>query len=102
MRWWAEVQWIRDIAAEGARRADEAEVYYLEGFSVSATLKRREVANASGSRSKGLAIRVITDGRIGASSTSDPAGWEKCLDAAVASAKIATKQPWEGLPGPQN
>ncbi|MDD1718473.1 MAG: TldD/PmbA family protein, partial [Methanoregulaceae archaeon] len=93
-----ELKPIDEILAAGSRKADEVEVFFLEGSSVSATLKRKAVGNAAGSRSAGLSIRVISGGRIGISSTSNPAAWEKCLDAALASARISTPQEWKGLP----
>jgi len=91
---------IDRILKEGSKQADEIEVVYGEGSSVSADLKQRTVRLASRSDDCGLAIRVIRNGRIGSSTTNDPENWKKCLDAAVASANLATSQPWNGLPGP--
>lgn len=98
MRWWAAVAWIEDILTEGAKRADEVEVYYTEGTAVSAELKRRVLEVASRSRIQGLGIRTIQGGKIGASSTNDPDRWRECLDAALASGRLATSHTWGGLP----
>ena len=84
----------------GERIADEVEVYLAEGRSVSAELQRDRIDRAEESRSWGMAIRIITNGRIGISSTGDPVAWERCLQAAVDSAYLATPQEWKGLPGP--
>ncbi|NMB78022.1 MAG: TldD/PmbA family protein [Methanomicrobiales archaeon] len=100
MRWWVAVAWIDELLAEAAKSVDEAEVFFVEGESVSADLKRKNVSLATTSRDCGLGIRTIHKGRIGSSSTSNPADWRTCLHAAIASTKLATPQTWEGLPGP--
>lgn len=92
--------WIDQLIREGERRASEIEVVFAEGASVSADLKRRNISIASRSDDCGLAIRIIRNGQIGSSVTSDPRHWEECLAAAVSSAHLATSQPWEGLPKP--
>ncbi|NYT08170.1 MAG: TldD/PmbA family protein [Methanomicrobiales archaeon] len=102
MRWWAAVEILDDILTAGSRSADEVEVYLIEGRSVSAELKRSVVSRSIESRHFSLSIRIITGGRIGTSSTSNPADWRRCLEAAVASGKLATPQVWNGLPGPQS
>jgi PmbA protein len=99
-RWWVAVDWIDELIREGTKTVDEVEVYYGTGTSVSADLKKRAVHIATNSVECGLGIRVISKGRIGSSSTSDPGRWRECLAAAVASSKLATPQPWEGLPAP--
>jgi len=98
MRWWVAVAWIEDILAEGAKRADEIEVYYTEGTAVTAELKSRILEVASRSRIQGLGIRTIHAGKIGSSSTNNPDRWQECLDAALASARLATSHAWGGLP----
>lgn len=99
-RWWVAVAPIEDILARGSAIADEVEVHIVRGRAVSADLKRRQVSRAAESRHFGLSIRTIQEGRIGSSSTSNPAEWERCLDAALASGSLATPQPWNGLPDP--
>ncbi|HMA04936.1 MAG TPA: DNA gyrase modulator, partial [Methanomicrobiales archaeon] len=91
---------IERILKAGASNAQEIEVYLVEGSSVSAELKREKVATATGSRDWGLSIRTIARGQIGASATSSPARWEECLEAALASMRLATPQEWKGLPEP--
>jgi len=94
------VEILEDILKAGSRSADEVEVYLFEGRSVSAELKRTVVSKSIGSRHFSLSIRTISGGRIGTSSTSNPADWRRCLEAAVASGKLATPQAWKGLPDP--
>jgi PmbA protein len=94
------VAWIDKIIRAGLARVEELEVYTVEGRSVSADLKRNQVAHATGSHSAGLAIRTIQSGRIGVSGTNNPSGWQQCLDAAIASGRLSTQQKWDGLPDP--
>jgi PmbA protein len=91
---------IDTIITTGEGLVDEVEVYIAGGNSVTAELKKTKIGIATGSLSTGLGIRTIKDGRIGASGTSDPSSWKKCLDAAIASGSLATRQEWRGLPGP--
>lgn len=100
MRWWVAVAWIEDLIREGQKSVDEVEVFSVEGRSVSADLKQKKVNLATTSRDCGLGIRVIHNGRIGSSSTNNPDTWRDCLAAAIASAKLASPQTWNGLPEP--
>jgi len=100
MRWWVAVAWIEELIREAERSVDEVEVFYVEGESVAAELKQKKVSLATTTRDCGLGIRTIHEGRIGSSSTNDPAGWQDCLKAAIASGRLATPQEWGGLPGP--
>jgi len=102
MRWWAAVEWIDQIIQKGVKSADEVEVFYVQGRSVSADLKQKKIHLASASEDCGLGIRTIHKGRIGSSSTNDPRHWSECLGAAIASGHLATQLPWEGLPGAQD
>jgi PmbA protein len=100
MRWWVAVAWIDELIREGEKAVDEVEVFYIEGTSVSADLKQKKVNLATTCRDCGLGIRTIHKGRIGSSSTNDPGKWRECLQAAMASGKLATPQAWGGLPEP--
>ena len=100
MRWWVAVAWIDQLLHEAQKTVDEVEVFYVEGTSVSADLKKKKVNLATTSVDCGLGIRTIHKGRIGSSSTNNPDKWEECLNAAIASGKLATLQEWEGLPDP--
>jgi len=101
MRWWVAVAWIEELIREAEKSVDEVEVYYVEGTSVSADLKKKKLSLATTSQDCGLGVRTIHKGKIGSSSTNDPGQWQKCLAAAVASGKLATPQEWSGLPGPE-
>jgi len=92
------VAWIDQLLHDGQKKVDEIEVFYVEGSSVSADTKKKKVNLATISKECGLGIRTIHKGRIGSSSTNDPDHWQECLNAAIASGKLATPQDWEGLP----
>jgi len=94
------VAWIEELIREAEKSVDEVEVFFIDGVSVSADLKRDKVNLATTSEDRGLGIRTIHQGKIGSSSTNNPAGWRDCLKAAIASGKLATPQNWEGLPEP--
>jgi PmbA protein len=100
MRWWVAVAWIDEVIREAVKTVDEAEIFYVEGNSVSADLKQKKVNLATTSVDCGLGIRTIHEGRIGSSSTNNPEEWRDCLRAAIASGKLATPQQWDGLPDP--
>ncbi len=72
--------------------------FMYTGTSVSADLKQKKVNLATTSEDCGLGIRTIHKGRIGSSSTNNVSQWRECLNAAIASGKLATPQEWEGLP----
>lgn len=91
---------IEEILKYGRTRAEEVEVYVAESESVSTDLKKKQVENAGGSEGFGIGVRVIDHGRIGVSATSSRDEWRRCVDAAVASAKLAHPQEWKGLPAP--
>ncbi len=91
---------IATILREGERRADEVEVFYARGTSVSAGIKKGILGTAEESEAWSMAIRTVQDGRIGFSSTGDPDRWKECLDAALASGRLATPQQWGGFPRP--
>ena len=91
--------WIDQLIRKAEKVVDEVEVYYVEGTSVSADLKKKKMSLATTSQDCGLGIRTIHKGRIGSSSTNNPGQWRECLAAAVASGKLATPQNWNGLPG---
>ena len=98
MRWWVAVAWIDQLIHEAQKTVDEVEVFYVKGTSVSADLKRKKVNLATTTEDCGFGIRTIHKGRIGSSSTNNVSQWRECLNAAIASGKLATPQNWEGLP----
>jgi PmbA protein len=98
MRWWVAVAWIDQLIHEAEKTVDEVEVFYVTGTSVSADLKQKKVDLATTTEDCGLGIRTIHKGRIGSSSTNDVSQWRECLNAAIASGKLATPQEWKGLP----
>jgi PmbA protein len=100
MRWLVAVVWIDQLIHEAEKIVDEVEIFYVTGTSVSANLKQKKVDLATTTEDCGLGIRTIHKGRIGSSSTNDVSQWRECLNAAIASGKLATPQEWKGLPEP--
>ncbi len=94
--------WIDQLIHEAEKTVDEVEVFYVRGASVSAELKQKKVNLATTSKDCGLGIRTVHKGKIGSSGTNNPQQWRACLDAAIASGKLATPQEWGGLPTPQS
>ena len=90
--------WIDQLINEAQKTVDEVEVFYVTGTSVSADLKLKKVNLATTTEDCGFGIRTIHKGRIGSSSTNNVSQWRECLNAAIASGKLATPQDWEGLP----
>jgi len=89
---------VQSILGKAAPLVDEAEVYFTTSDSLRADLKRDKISIGSESRGCAVSIRVIKDGKIGVSSTDSTLFWEKCLSAAISSARLADVQPWGGLP----
>lgn len=91
---------IEKILRAGEREADEVEVFYARGESISTEIKKGILGTAEESEAWGMTIRTVKDGRIGFSSTGDPDRWKECLGAALASGRLATPQQWGGFPKP--
>ena len=91
---------IEGVLRAGERQTDEVEVFCARGQSVSAGIKKGILGTAEESETWSMTIRTVKDGRIGFSSTGDPDRWKECLDAALASGRIATPQEWGGFPKP--
>jgi PmbA protein len=91
---------IERVLREGTRQADEVEVFYYRGESIATEIKKGILGTAEESEAWSMAIRTVNDGRIGFSSTGDPDRWKECLDAALASGRLATPQQWGGFPKP--
>ncbi len=90
---------IEDLFGEAEGKVDEVEVLIGEGQEIRADMRRGEITIGSASRSAGIMIRTIKDGRIGISSSDSPERWKECLYAAIAGGNLADKQNWGGLPG---
>jgi hypothetical protein len=61
-RWWVAVDRNEDLIREGQKSVDEIEVFYIEGMSVSADPKQKQVNLATTPRDRGLGIRTIHRG----------------------------------------
>jgi PmbA protein len=97
-RWWVAVVDVDAVLRYAERFAQEAEVCLVRADSLGADIRNGAINLGSRTRSVGLAVRTISDGRIGISSSNSPEQWKECVDAAVASGNLAGAQEWHGLP----
>ncbi len=79
--------------------AHEAEVYFVEGRSISIDIRKDTIELAKESLVSGIGIRAIVNGAIGFSSTNDPSRIEDASLLAVKSARVRGRdEQWSGLP----
>ncbi|HJJ88816.1 MAG TPA: metallopeptidase TldD-related protein [Methanocorpusculum sp.] len=94
---------IDAILRKSEKITDEAEILILTSENLSVEQRNKEIASVSEHAGTSIYIRVITDGRIGISTTSEPSRWENCLSTAVSSAKLSEPiDGWKGLPNPKS
>ncbi|MDP2168170.1 MAG: TldD/PmbA family protein [Thermodesulfovibrionales bacterium] len=77
-----------------------AEVFQKTSRRLSVEVKGRELEAVESSLSFGYSLRVIRDGRLGFSYSTDPAEFEKVVEAAAGSAKWTEKDLFLDLPEP--
>ena len=90
---------IDAILRRGASLADEVEVYVSRYEDLSLEQRQMAVSSVFEHAGQNIYIRVVKDGRIGVSATSDPTRIDDCMKAAVSSANLSEQiAGWEGLP----
>ncbi|HIH69946.1 TldD/PmbA family protein [Methermicoccus shengliensis] len=90
-------------AIENAKRVDEVELYASELSTLSVKLRRGELSEVKHSHTLGIGVRVVCDGRIGFSSTTDIRGLDECIERAGRLAVFGERlEHWEGFPAPQS
>ena len=90
---------IDAILRRGASLADEVEVYVSRYEDLSLEQRQMAVSSVFEHAGQNIYIRVVKDGRIGVSATSDPTRIDDCMKAAVSSANLSEQiTGWEGLP----
>jgi len=83
--------------------ADEAEIYCVEGRSISIDIHRDVIDLAKESLISGMGIRAIVKGAVGFSSTNDIKRVKEASILAVKSARVRGSDPeWSGLPEKRN
>ena len=76
------------ILDKALKRADDAEIYFEESERTPVRFKTDELHSIDVKHTRGIGLRVIKDGKIGFSSTSDLSRVEGLIDAAVESARF--------------
>ena len=91
---------IDAILRQGEKQADEVEVYVSRYEDLSLEQRQMAVSSVFEHAGQNIYIRVVKDGRIGVSATSDPTRIDDCMRSAVSSANLSEKiARWKGLPG---
>ena len=86
------------ILRQGQNFADEVEVYVSRYEDLSLEQRQMAVSSVFEHAGQNIYIRVIKDGRIGVSATSDPTRIGDAMKAAVSSANLSEKiEGWTGL-----
>ena len=62
---------LEEVLALAKQHADQAEVYYSSGRSIPVSFEANRLKSVDARESSGIALRIIKDGRIGFSSTTD-------------------------------
>ncbi len=79
--------------------ADEAEIFCINGRSVTIDIQRDEIDLAKESLLSGIGVRAIVNGAVGFSSTNDFERIREACTLAVKSARVRGSDPqWSGLP----
>lgn len=90
---------IEAILRQGEGLADEVEVYVSCYEDLSLEQRQMAVSSVFEHAGQNIYIRVVRDGKIGVSATSDPTRIADCMKAAVSSANLSeTITGWAGLP----
>ncbi|HEX9888174.1 MAG TPA: TldD/PmbA family protein [Nitriliruptorales bacterium] len=87
---------------DGARHGEQVEAYALHEVSTEVQVRAGELESLTSAESRGIGVRVVTDGRQGyayTAVTSDE-GLREVLEQARANAAVATPDEANGLPGP--
>ena len=74
---------------------DAAEVFSVETSSMDVSFESGKLKNAENINVSGIALRVIKDGRIGFSSSTDPGRYDEMIEHACASSKFGKKVEFE-------
>ena len=79
---------MEKLLEKALKRVDEAEVYYGESEQTPILFKSDVLHSIDAKQTHGVGLRVIKDGRVGFSSTSDTSKTDELIDRAVDSARF--------------
>ncbi|MFQ5906816.1 MAG: TldD/PmbA family protein, partial [bacterium] len=89
---------VEKILERALAHVDSAEVYFEDSEQTPVRFKSDELHSIDARQTRGVGLRVIKDGRIGFSSTSDMSRIEELIDAAVESSRFGQEAKF-GFPG---
>ncbi|MCH8200126.1 MAG: TldD/PmbA family protein, partial [Chloroflexi bacterium] len=87
------------ILDRASRDADEVEVYFVQSQSTPVGFEANALKEVDSSESAAVAVRVIKDGRVGFSSTSDLSDIDGVVEAALETAPFGAEAAFD-FPGP--
>lgn len=90
----------QSILKRAAAKADSAEVMYQDSESRGVEFQSNLLKSVSGSAQRGVGLRIIHNGRLGFSSTSDMDRIDLLVDDALASAKLGQEAKFQFPPQP--
>jgi PmbA protein len=97
------MQIAHDVVKKASASGVQAEAYIAIGSETNIQVRQGEVEKLSFAGSKGLGVRVISEGKMGYAYTSDfsPSSLSKTVEAALALAAVADADPHRALPDPK-
>ena len=79
---------IETILEHAQRKAESAEIYSVESSTMEISFEAGKLKNAESKNISGFGLRVINEGKIGFSSSTDPQRLDEMIDYACASSKF--------------
>ncbi len=93
--------YLERAVERNASSVDDLELYASESTTLSVRLKRGELSEAKHSHLRGVGARVVVEGRIGFSSTTELERVDECIGRARKLSSFGEKLTgWEGFPAP--
>jgi PmbA protein len=89
-----------DILKRVTKQADQVEVMTMESETTTVNFEANKLKGSEVEETQGIALRLVKDGRLGFSATSDLSAMDKLIDNAIASADYGEAVPIE-FPGSQ-
>lgn len=90
---------IEEVLEKASRLAQQAEVFYLESDSTPVGFENNRLKHLQSLQTRGLALRVVKEGRVGFASTTDLRDPASLVEAALEAAPFGPRAHFQ-LPGP--
>jgi len=82
---------MKNILDKVKGRVDAAEVYYLKSHKTEVAFEGWKLKRSSAAQKEGFSLRVVKNGKVGFSATTDPNGIDQMIENAVATAQFGEK-----------